>query len=824
MRTHVQAVVIGGGIVGCSVLFHLTKVGWREVALVERSELTSGSTWHAAGGMHTVNGDPNIAKLQKYTIDLYRELERISGVNCGIHVTGGLLLAGTPERLDFLKMMVARGRYLGLDMRLVSVAECKQLFPMLEERYFVGGVYNDHDAHADPWGVTNAYATAARMQGAEIYRHNRVIELAQHPDGSWDVITEKGTIHADHVVNAGGLWAREVGRMVGLELPLLAMQHHYVITDELPELAGAKKEILHVVDFDGEIYMRQEGRGMLMGTYEQACVPWAEETTPWDFGSELLPPDLDRIAPSLEIGFRHFPALERAGLKKIINGPFTFAPDGNPLVGPVRGLRNYWVAAAVMAGFSQSGGVGMALANWMAHGDPGADVWGMDVARFGNWATRAYTSVKVRENYSRRWRIRFPNEELPAGRPLRTTPIHDRLAAHGAVFGASYGLENALWFAPHGVTPVETITFGRSNAHEPVGVECRGVRNAVGLIEIASYGRYEVTGPGAEVWLDHMFANRVPRIGRIVLSPMLNRQGRLIGDFTVARTAADCFFLFGSGPAENYHLRWWEAHLPDGGVQVRSLRTQMLGLAIAGPRSNTLLARLARVDVSNAAFPFRSFRKLELGMIPALVARMSFTGELGYEIWVDAEYLTQLYDAIVAAGADLGLVHFGARALHALRLEKSFGTWAREYRPIYTPSEAGLDRFIAFDKADFVGRDAALKARDGGPRLRLVTLVVDDVGQDASGDEPIWFDNAVVGWVTSGGFAHYCGKSVALGYVPSSIASETVGFGVEVIGQRRPAVRAAEPLFDPQGIRMRASYSASHATAEADYPLTSVVA
>src|SRR5471032_816710 len=444
MKNHAQAVVIGGGVVGASVLYHLTKIGWKDVLLIERAELTSGSTWHAAGGMHTVNGDPNVAKLQQYTIELYKEIERISGQSCGVHITGGIMLAGTRERLDWLKMAKARGRYLKMDLEIISVDEAAKLFPLMDKKHFTGAMYDAIEGHVDPYGVTYAYAKAAEIGGAEIVRRNRVTDLKARTDGSWDVITEHGSVHAEHVVNAGGLWAREVGRMVGLELPILAMEHQYIISEEIPEVASSSKEMLHIVDFEGEIYMRQEAKGMLMGTYERRGVPWSERATPWDFGHELLANDLDRIAPSLEVGFRHFPAIERAGIKKIINGPFTFAPDGNPLIGPIRGLKNFWVACGVMAGFSQGGGVGLALSNWMINGDPGFDVWAMDVARFGDWATLAYANAKVRENYSRRFRIRFPNEELPAARPLRMTPVYDRLVAENAVFGEYCSLENPL--------------------------------------------------------------------------------------------------------------------------------------------------------------------------------------------------------------------------------------------------------------------------------------------------------------------------------------------------------------------------------------------
>jgi dimethylglycine dehydrogenase len=805
MKSHVQVAVIGGGVVGVSVLYHLARAGWRDVALIERDELTSGSTWHAAGGMHTLNGDPNVAKLQKYTIELYREIEEASGQSCSIHITAGVDLAGTSERMDFLKQACARARYLGLEMEMISIDEAARIFPIMDKRHFLGALYNPLEGHVDPAGVTHAYAKAARNLGAEVYRFTRVTDTKQRPDGTWDVMTDKGNLVAEHVVNAAGLWARDVGRFAGLELPVLAMEHQYIVTGDIPEVVASAKEVLHAIDFEGEIYMRQEGRGMLVGTYEKGGVPWSERQTPWNFSHELLPPDLDRIAGSLEVGFQHFPPLERAGIKRIVNGPFTFAPDGNPVVGPIRGLRNYWVACGVMAGFSQGGGVGLALSNWMVHGDPGFDVWAMDVARFGDWATMAYTNAKVRENYSRRFRIRFPNEELPAARPLRMTPVYDRLVAKGAIFGAAFGLEHALWYAPPGSEAREDVTYRRSNAHEPVGAECRAVRERVGLSETSSFAKYEVRGAGAADWLARIFANRLPREGRLTLSPMLNENGKLIGDFTIANAGAGRYFLFGSGIAEQYHLRWFEAHLPPAGVSLRALRTELLGLAIAGPKARALLSRLAHEDVSNEAFPFLSFRAMEVAMLPVHIGRISFTGELGYEIWVPADCQLALYQAIVAAGEDVGLRHFGARTLNSLRLEKSFGNWAREYRPIYTPSEAGLDRFVDVSKPDFVGRDAVLRDRAQGPARRLVTFTVDAGDADAIGDEPVWHDNEVVGWITSGGYGHCVGKSIALGYVPAALASASSGFEIEILGERRRAAIASQPLHDPAGERMRRS-------------------
>jgi dimethylglycine dehydrogenase len=802
MKSHAKVVVIGGGVVGASVLYHLTKAGWRDVLLIERAELTSGSTWHAAGGMHTVNGDPNVAKLQQYTIELYKEIEHISGQSCGVHITGGIMLAGTRERLDWLKMAKARGRYLGMELEIISVDEAAKLFPLMEKKHFAGAMYDPIEGHVDPYGVTHAYAKSAQLGGADIVRHTRVTDLKARPDGSWDVITDHGNVHAEHVVNAGGLWAREVGRMVGIELPILAMEHQYLITGDMPELVG-KKECLHAIDFEGEIYIRQERGGMLMGTYERAGVPWSPVTTPWDFGQDLLPNDLERIAPSLEVGFAHFPALERAGIKKVVNGPFTFAPDGNPLVGPIRGLKNFWVACGVMAGFSQGGGVGLALSRWMVDGDPGADIWGMDVARYGDWTTLAYTNAKVRENYSRRFSIRFPNEELPAARPLRTTPIYEKLQAEHAVFGDYCGLEHALWFAPAAQDAFDEISFRRSNAHPHVAAECKAVQNSVGLLEISNYGKFDIRGPGAADWLSHMMANHVPAVGRIALTPMLNERGKLIGDFTMCRIAADHVFLVGTYAAETYYMRWFERHMPASGVTVRPCAMEYVGLSIAGPNSRALLQSLVRDDLSTAAFPFMSFKRMEIGMVPGYVGRVSFTGDLGFEIWVTTDYQRALYDLLVKAGRDYDLKLFGGRALNAMRIEKSFGSWAREYRPIYGPFEAGLDRFVDFKKGEFIGRSAAAEEREGGGALRLVSFKVDAADADAIGDEPIWHEGKTVGWVTSGAFGHRVDHSLALGYVPAALAKADDGFEIEVIGERHKAHRLTGAAFDASGKLMR---------------------
>lgn len=808
MKTTAQVVVIGGGVVGASVLYHLTKRGLTDVMMLERKDLTSGSTWHAAGGMHTINGDPNVAKLQQYTIKLYNEIEDLSGQDITMHITGGIMMAATQERYDWIKSIYAKGKYLGMEgLELVTAEEAAELMPLVDPGQFVGGMFDPIEGHLDPYGVTHAYAKAARKNGATYHTQTKVESLEQKPDGTWIVHTNKGDVHAEHVVNCGGLWAREIGRMVGLELPILAMEHMYLLTEDMPEVAEINKktgkEVLHIVDFDGEIYLRQERGGMLMGTYERACVPWSEKETPWEFGHELLEPDIDRIAPSLEVGFRHFPAFEKAGIRQIINGPFTFAPDGNPVIGPVRGLTNFWCACGVMAGFSQGGGVGLSLANWIVDGDPGFDVWAMDISRFGDYTSMAYTNARVRENYSRRFSIRYPNEELTAARPLLTTPIYDKLREAGAQFGAAYGLEQALWYAPDGVSDV--FSWRRSTDFEHVGAEVKAVREGVGLTETSGFAKYEITGKGAAEWLDRLLACQIPAIGRMTLAPMLKENGKVIGDFTLARLAEDRFLIIGSGIAENYHLRWFNSYLPqDGSVNITSCGLGLTGLSIAGLRAREVLAAITDDDVSNDHFRFMDIRETHLGMVPVIIGRVSYTGDLGYEIWVAAEYQRRLFDDIMAAGQNHDIRLFGSRALNALRLEKNFGSWAREYRPVYGPMECGLSRFVAYDKdADFIGKAAACAEKQDGGKMRLRAFIVDVKDADVIGDEPIAYQGDVVGWVTSGGFAHASGKSVAMGYVPKEMADHPDGWSVELLGEILPACLQATPLFDANGSRMR---------------------
>ena len=805
MKTHTKALVIGGGVVGCSVLYHLTKLGWSDVMLVERSELTSGSTWHAAGGFHTLNGDTNMAALQGYTIRLYKELEALTGMSCGLHHVGGITLADNVERFDMLKAERAKHRYMGLDTAILTPAEVEAMTDgMVNTNGIIGALYDPLDGHLDPYGTTHAYAKAAKMGGAEIVLHNRVLETNPRADGSWEVVTEKGTIITEHLVNAGGLWAREVGAMAGVYLPLLPMAHQYLVTDDIPEIvARGGREFPHVMDPGGESYLRQEGRGFCIGFYEKPCEAWSVDGTPWDFGQELMNEAYEKIADSVEFAYKRFPALERAGVKRVIHGPFTFSPDGNPLVGPVPGLRNYWSACAVMAGFSQGGGMGLSLAQWMIHGEVERDPRGFDVARFGGWTTPGYTVPKVIENYQTRFSVAYPNEEKPAARPFRTTPMYDLNTSMRAVWGQQYGLEVPNYFALPGEPLYETPTFKRSNAWEATKAEVMAVRNGVGINEVQNFGKYRVTGAGARAWLDRIMAGLIPKPGRLSLTPMLAQSGKIIGDFTVSCLSETEFQLTASYGAQGWHSRWFEQNMGRD-VRVENISDARSGFQIAGPKARDLLARVTRSDVSAAAFKFMDVRRMTVGMADCTVQRVSYTADLGYEIYCDQMSVRHLWDVLSAAGVDLGLRPFGMRAMMSLRLDKWFGSWGREYSPDYTPCETGLDRFIRWNKdADWIGKAPAMAEKAAGPARKLVSFVVEAHDADVVAWEPVWLDGAVAGFCTSGGFSHFTGLSVAQGFLPADRVVDGLAVEIEILGERRPARVHLTPLFDADGARMR---------------------
>ena len=801
MEKHAKVVVIGGGVVGCSILFHLAKFGLKDCILLERKELASGSSWHAAGNVHVISNDPNISRLMAYTIRLYKEIEETSGHSTGFKPSGGFYLASNEIWADYLKRERSKARYMGLDQEFVTLKEIANKHPLIDPKRYISALWDPIDGEVDPSGVTYAFAKSAKIHGAKYYTNTVVKDTKQKNDGTWDVITNQGNINTEIVINAGGLWAREVGHLAGINLPVQPMEHHYLITDSIPEIEALPegKRLPVGTDFEGNIYFRQEGKGMLLGTYESKSTPWKIEGTPMNFGLELLDPKLDNIQDRLAIGFERMPALERAGIKNIINGPFTFGPDGSPLIGPIPGLKNYWVAVGVMAGFCQGGGVGKCIAEWIIDGEPSIDVWAMDVARFGNYASPQYGTIKSSENYERRFIMTFPNETLPKGRKQKTTSLYDRFISKGAVMGDSFGLENVLWFANNPEDAHEDPTIKRSRSHDYVSKEVKNVRENVGVIEIANFSKHEFQGPESRIFLNYILAGKIPQPGRIILNPMLTPKGRLYGDLTVACLSENKFLIFGSGAVQEMHRRWFEMHIGNFDVTYKNRSDDLHGLALSGPKSRKLLQKLIRENISNENFKFRDVREIYVGSIPAIVNRISFTGELGYEIYVAPHFQLKLYEEIEIAGKEFNLKPFGTRALMSMRLEKNWGAWTLEFRPDFTAKESGLDSFIDWNK-DFIGKESVKKDKS---RLKLTPLIIETNEIDVTNNEAVVKNGKSIGYITSGGFAHYVNKSIAYSYLDEEILKTNEKFQVEINGDFYNCSIIKEPLYDAKGIKMR---------------------
>jgi dimethylglycine dehydrogenase len=805
MKGHVQVAVIGGGVTGCSVAYHLAKAGFKDVVLLERTELTAGSTWHAAGGTGAFGGGVNASFLHNYSFQLYPQLEKETGQACGLHHVGLLNLARTADRVDELKRHHMLARRAGIATEWLSVERARERAPILKGEGIRAVLHEPAYGHVDPNGVTQAFAKGAAMHGAEIHRHCPVIDTKQCTDGSWEVVTPKGTIRAERIVNAAGLWAREVASMAGVHLPLMPVEHHYFITDPIPEIEELGFELPLIGDADSEYYMRQEGKGLLLGVYEDTCTHWAERGTPGDFGHELLENHLERIERNIEQAVESVPALARAGIKRVINGPMIFSPDLNPLIGPVPGVRNYWCACGVMTGFSQSAAIGMVLAGWMKEGEPLCDVFMWDVARYGSWASKRYVKAKTADMYSTRFRTMFPYEHRPAGRPARTTPAFAAYRQHGAVFGASDGTEFPLWFASPGTAAEETLTFHRPNWFKPVGEECRALHRAVGLIDISTYGKHRVSGPAAFEWLQQVMANQMPvRDGQLVLTPMLSHSGHLMGEFSVGRVSAGEFLLMGSGAVDRFHHRWWEQFPPRHGVSVESITSAWCGFSISGPNARHLLSRLCDQDLSNSAWPYRRIGRCEVGpAADAILIRVAYTGELGFEVHVAAESQVPLLDALLDAGRDLGVTLAGIRALNSLRIEKGYGAWGLEYALDYTPFEAGMGSLVKFDKSSFVGRDAALKLRNLPKRYVFTLFEIEAGSVDPWGDEPILAGDQVAGFLSSAAYGHRTEKSLAIGYLLAAHVHDTESLTIDILGERHGVRVLTRAAFDPDGTRMR---------------------
>ena len=806
MKSNYQVVVIGGGVVGASVIYHLAKYGWTDVCIIERNVLTAGSSWHAAGGIHALNADPNMAALQAYTIDLLSEIEKESGQDIGLHMTGGITVASAPARWEWLQSAYRIFQTIGIeDCYLMTPQEIKEKCPIMDVEGVLGGLWADREGYVDTTGTVHAYARAAKNMGAEVIEHNRALELNQRADGSWDVVTENGTVHAEHVVNAGGLWAKQVGRMAGIDLPLSPLEHHYLVTESIPEVAALDFEVPMTVDLEGFTYMRQDQHGILVGIYEVNHQHWNIDGAPWNYGIELIQENTDRIEDELTMAFNRYPCLQEVGIKNWVNGAFTFSPDGNPLVGPVRGVKNYWLACGVMAGFLQGGGVGKTLAEWMIHGDTEADAWSMDIARYGEFATnREYIKQTTGQFYSRRFVMTYPNEQLPAGRPLKKSAAYDAMTKAGAQWGCSWGLEVPLMFGPEGF--VEEPTLKRSNAFEVVAQECKAVRENVGLLDISGFSRYEVTGKDAQAWLNRIMSSRLPKPGRARLATMLSPEGKLKGDLTVFNWGDGSWWIMGSYYLREWHMRWFDDHIgsDDGDVAVSDVSDATVGFSISGPNARDVLEKLTHQDVSNEALPFLGCQIMDVGLIRAKVGRLSVVGERGYEINCSAAEHITLREMLLEAGAEFGIREVGFYAMNSLRLEKSFGIWSFEFRQEYTPGMTGMDRWIDFSKEEFTGREASLKEKEtGSAAMKLVTLEIDSKDADASGYEPIWKDGKRIGYVTSGGYGHTVSKSLAMALVEPDMAVPGTELTAHIVGVEC-GVRVIEPSpYDPSGLNMR---------------------
>ncbi|MBB5514231.1 dimethylglycine dehydrogenase [Rubricella aquisinus] len=810
MKTHAQAVVIGGGVIGCSILYHLTKLGWADVVLIERDELTSGSTWHAAANIHGLHDSTNISRLQHYTMQLYNDLEAETGQSCGVFQPGSLYLAQTEEREHQLRLQEAKARRYGMNFHEVSRDEAERLHPLVNYDGVRCIMFEPDGGNVDPSGVTNAYAIGARQRGAEIYRFTPVTGTEAQPDGTWVVRTDKGDIRTPWVINAAGLWGREVAALAGLTLPLQPTEHQYFVTETIAEIATMDRRLPSVADRDGEYYLRQEGQGLLVGAYEKDVRFWAEEGTPLGFGHELFADDLDRIEDNIMRAIERVPAVGEAGIKRVINGPMIWSPDSNVLFGPVPEMTGYFCCNGIIPGFSQSGGMGKLAAEWIVEGEPTLDLFGWDMARFGAWAGKAFTKARVADQYANRFKIHFPNEERDAGRPVRTRPAHPMQQDMGAVFGLNYGWEHPLWFAGEGEPRRESHGFTRQNWWAQVGREARMLRDHAGIIDISNFAKYRVMGPGAEDWLNALFANRMPRaVGRSCLTPLIGKRGGVAGDFTVTRLGEEEFLIIGSGMAERFHQRFFRAIPLPRGTTFESLTEALCGFNVAGPKSREMLQRLTNTSLETEEFRFMRSQRITLAGVEVIALRVSFTGDLGWELHCAAADQVTLYTALLEAGSSVGAGPVGSRALMSLRLEKGYGSWGREYSPEYWPQESGLAGLIKMDK-DFLNKSAYAAIATRAAREELVIFEVDagDTAAsqaDATGGEPIFLtDGTPVGQVSSGAYGYGVDKSLALGYVKAGQVQPGDRVHIAILGRPHRAIRLAAPPFDPDGARLRA--------------------
>jgi dimethylglycine dehydrogenase len=785
-----RVAIVGGGVAGCSLLYHLGKLGWEDVVLLEEDELTSGSTWHAAGLCTQFNPSYNLTGLLRYSVELYKTLA------ADYRECGSVRLATAPDRVDEFRHRAATAELLDVPVEVVGPERARELHPLIEVGDVLAAAYLPTDGHVDPSSLTRAFAADA---GDRIFRHTAVTALA-HRGGAWTLTTSKGDVRAGIVVDAAGQWAPKVARLAGADLPIAALEHHYVVTDAIPEVTALPRELPVLRDPDGSFYVRQEGAGLLVGPFERGTRPWDVQD---GFHARLLPPDLDRLESALADAAARMPAFGTAGIKTVVNGPDGYTPDGRCLMGPVPGLREFQVLAGFsIFGIVFAGGAGRYAAEWIVDGQPSDNMWELDVRRFGEYAQSAsFLMPRAIDVYAREYAIHYPEEERDAGRPLKQDALHDVLSERGAVMGFRFGWERPLWFSRNGAR--DEYSMRRGNWHEAVGEECRAVRSAVGVLDQTSFAKYRVSGPGAEVFLDRLCANRLPAVGRITLTQMCRPGGGIECDVTITRTEPERFYVVSAAATELHDYAWLEWHLPDGGSVELHNHTERYGvLTLAGPRSRELLQPLIEDDISREAFPFFCARHLEVAGVPTLTLRVSYVGELGFELHHPVEHQRTLYEQLREAGEPLGLVDFGYRALESLRLEKAYRLWGADMSADWTPLEAGLERFVAFDKGDFVGRDALLRQRAEGVRRTLACLTVETEDADPHGNEPVRADGTPIGYVAAGGYGHVVEQSIALAYLPVEHAEPETRLTVDILGEPRPAVVVPQPIYDPQNLRL----------------------
>jgi dimethylglycine dehydrogenase len=819
MRTHARVVVIGGGVVGVSTLYHLTKKGWADVVLLERSELTAGSTWHAAGLLPLFNMSYTVGQLHKYSVDLYKRLPAETGQDVSFHVTGNLRLATCAARMDEYQKYCGTANTIGVPYEIIAAQEVRDLWPLVNlgdsvgAAPILGALYHPHDGHIAPADLTMALRKGARAGGAEINEHTEVTAATRTPSGEWRITTNQGEITAQHVVCATGNYARQTGRLFGIDVPAIPVEHQYIVYDESPELKSYRtkggRELAVLREPDQSYYLREERMGWILGPYEAGAPARFADGVPDWFGRSLFEGDLDRLLPHVEAAMRRVPALEHCGIKDIVNGPISYTPDGSPLIGPAWSVRNVWLNEGHSFGITAAGGAGWQLAEWIVEGEPGIDMLAVDPRRYGAYAGKRYVVQKNEETYRNVFTIHFPDEERPAARPAKTSPVYERLDRMGAVWGQRYGWERANWFAPPAVARKDDWSFRRTNYFAHVANECRLMRERVGVIDLTPFTKHEVTGPGAEKWLDALVANKVPtKPGRIALCHALTRRGGIRSEFTITKLSDEHYYVVSAGAAERYDSDHLQRALPtDGSVALRNITTSRGCFVVAGPRSREVLAQLTDAPLDNAGFPWLTGRVVEVGLAPGVYAlRVNFVGALGWELHFPIEYAHHLFDAIFRAGKEFGIGMVGMRAMESLRMEKSYRMWGTDLTRDYTPFEAGLDRFVRMNKGSFIGREALEQQLARGIPNRFVTLEVHDVEDaDPLGNEPL-FDRKgnVVGRATSGYYGHVLKKSLAIGYLKSDHAAVGNELEIEILGTRKRATLLIDSPFDPNNQELRA--------------------